>query len=277
MFVMFLRSHYCRVLLFVIVCAACRKKTIEQPGSGRETVIETHSLFPVSIKINDAFGGYYVALPPHYFETTDSFPLLIFLHGLGQMGDGATQLSYILNDGIGKLIKEKRFPATFRVNGIDRSFIVVSPQSSRQPSVNEVMDLFTYIRNSYHTDRHRVYLSGLSLGARVVTLVAASYPQTFAAIVPIAGVATTPGMKERCESIANANLPVWEFHNADDPMASVDDARRFINFIRDFNPDVQPRFTVFDLYGHDAWTTALDPNHKEDGMNIYEWMLRYSR
>jgi predicted peptidase len=277
MLVKFFGSGYWLPLMLAVMCMGCRKKIISEQDQGEQSVAETHLLFPVIKKINDAFGGYYVALPPQYFETKDSFPLLIFLHGLGQMGDGNSQLHYILNDGIGKLIKEKKFPVSFRVNGEDRSFIVVSPQSSREPTVDEVMEFIDYIRGSFRTDKHHIYLSGLSLGARVVTLVAARHPDIFAAIVPIAGVAINSGMKERCRNIATSNLPVWEFHNADDPMANVADARRFIDFIRDFNPAIQPRFTVFNVYGHDAWTTALDPAHREDGMNIYEWMLRYSR
>jgi predicted peptidase len=174
-------------------------------------------------------------------------------------------------------MKEKRFPVSFYVNDKEFSFIVVSPQTSRQPSVSEVMDMVEYLHKSFRVDSRRIYLSGLSLGARVVTLVAAKYPETFAAIVPIAGVAINAGMKERCKSIAEANLPVWELHNIDDPMANVADARRFISYLKDFNPPVSPRFTVFDVYGHDAWTTALDPVYREDGMNIYEWMLQYSR
>jgi predicted peptidase len=256
---------------------SCRKKIVTQPVQAQQAVAGTHLLFPVNKQINDAFGGYYVAIPPHYFESTDSFPLLLFLHGLGQMGDGNSQLRYVLNDGIGKLMKEKRFPVSFYVNDKEFSFIVVSPQTSRQPSVSEVMDMVEYLHKSFRVDSRRIYLSGLSLGARVVTLVAAKYPETFAAIVPIAGVAINAGMKERCKSIAEANLPVWELHNIDDPMANVADARRFISYLKDFNPPVSPRFTVFDVYGHDAWTTALDPVYREDGMNIYEWMLQYSR
>jgi hypothetical protein len=90
-------------------------------------------------------------------------------------------------------------------------------------------------------------------------------------------VANNQGMEERCRIIAESNLPVWELHNSDDPMADVADARRFIAYISGFQPAILPRFTVFDVYGHDAWTTALDPEYQEDGMNIYEWMLQYER
>jgi poly(3-hydroxybutyrate) depolymerase len=271
------RRQICFLFLLGVVCMACRKTTPVTVIDDNTARVETHKLVAVPRRINAAFGGYYVAFPPHYFTSSEKFPLLLFLHGLGQMGNGGDELHFVVNDGIGKLLVEKRFPAFVTAGGKNYSFVVVSPQSNRPPSVDEVMQLVDYMRQLYSIDEHRLYLSGLSLGAKVVTLVAARYPEKFAAIVPIAGVAGNAGMEERCEKIAKANLPVWELHNADDPMASVTDARRFIHLIGSFHPGVPPRFTVFDVYGHDAWTKALDPAYRETGMNIYEWMLQYNR
>lgn len=228
-------------------------------------------------QVNAAFGGYYVGLPPRYEHRVDSFPMLVFLHGLGQLGNGESDLDYINLDGIGKLLHEKKFPVSFASSGRLHSFIVISPQSSRQPTPEEVKQLVDEMAREYRVDSRRIYLSGLSMGARVVTLTASAFPNYFAAIVPIAGVATTPGMEDRCRRIAEANLPVWELHNADDPMADVSQAEKFVNLLGSFNPPVKPRFTVFNVYGHDAWSTALNPTYKENGMNIYEWMLQYSR
>lgn len=272
----FLRKNAWLAFILVVVFSHCRKKML-QTKTEELPQPEWHMLLPVIWQVNAAFGGYYVALPPHYFENTDTLPLLVFLHGLGQMGNGSTELPYITYDGIGKLIKDKKFPPYFTVKGKKFSFIVVSPQSSRQPAPDEVEGLIDHISSVYRVDKRRIYLSGLSLGGRVVTLVGGKYPLSVAAIVPIAGVATTPGMEDRCKAIAEANLPVWVLHNADDPLANVSDAEKFISYLIGFNSAIPPRFTVFDAYGHDAWTTALDPNYREDGMNIYEWMLQYTR
>src|SRR5687768_108311 len=68
---------------------------------------------PVTKQINAAFGGYYISLPDDYDETKKNYPLLLFLHGAWQMGDGSNELKYLLNDGIGKLLNENRFPASF--------------------------------------------------------------------------------------------------------------------------------------------------------------------
>jgi predicted peptidase len=253
----------------------CRKKVEATSLPG--VLEEYHSFVPVQQPINRVFGGYYIGLPPRYNERSDSFPLILFLHGLGQMGNGSSDLHYITFDGIGRLIHNGNFPVSFASGGRLFSFIVVSPQSNRTPIESDVKELLDHMTRTYRIDRSRVYLSGLSMGARVVTLTAAAYAEEFAAIVPIAGVAVGAGMQNTCKAIAEAGLPVWELHNLDDPMAPVAQAQQFISGITGFNPRVKPRFTVFDVYGHDAWITALEADFKENGMNIYEWMLQYSR
>jgi predicted peptidase len=266
------------VILLCIISISfvmCRKKV--EPPSFPGVLEEYHSFVPVRQAVNEVFGGYYVALPPRYEARIDSFPLLLFLHGLGQMGNGSSDLHYITFDGIGRLIHNRNFPVSFASGGRLFSFIVVSPQSNRTPMEADVKEFLDHVTSTYRVDRSRVYLSGLSMGARVVTLAAAAYAEEFAAIVPIAGVAVGPGLQNRCKVMAEAGLPVWELHNLDDPMAPVSQAQQFISVLSDFSPRVKPRFTVFDVYGHDAWTTALDPAYKENGMNIYEWMLQYSR
>jgi predicted peptidase len=223
------------------------------------------------------FNGYYIALPVGYDSSIKKYPLLVFLHGLGQRGNGKGDLSYLLFDGIGKVLKDDRLPAEFSVQGENFSLMIVSPQYSDQPNAEDVMQFIDTIVARYRVRTNRIYISGLSLGSRIATLTAGKYPQRFSAIVPIAGVATNDSMNVRCEKIAENNLPVWAFHNVDDPMSDVNDSRVFVDYIKDYQPPVQPRLTVFDQYGHDAWTKALDTAYRENGSNVYEWMLQYFR
>ena len=262
-------------LLLPVVFSMCKKNVVSDINDIIET--ETSDVIPVVYPIDTLIGGYYVGLPVHYAQTTKKYPVIIFLHGAGQMGNGNTDLSMILNDGIGKVLKDKKFPPNFKVGMENLSFLVFSPQTSGPPQVLNIGSFYAYVIKTYRVDPHRIYISGLSLGARVATLVAARFPKVFAAMVPIAGVAVNPGIELRCESIGRANLPVWELHNEDDPLANVEDAKYFVNTINSFNPRVPAKITIFPVYGHDAWTTALDPSWKEEGMNIYEWMLQFTR
>jgi hypothetical protein len=51
-------------------------------------------------------------------------------------------------------------------------------------------------------------------------------------------------------------------------------ARSHCIYPRGFIP---ARLTIFQAGGHDAWTTATDPDYRERGKNIYEWMLASTR
>lgn len=265
------------LLLIVIAFSMCRKNVMPSFLPSEPVVTQSHTLIADTNQINEAFGGYFIGLPNGYEDSREKYPLLIFLHGLGQRGNGKEQLKYLLYDGIGKTLKDNRMPVHFTVEGTDFSFIIVSPQYQKQPTEDEVIQLVDLMEKKYRVRTNRVYISGLSLGARISTLVAAKYPKRFSAMVPIAGVATTPGFGERAKSIAEADLPVWELHNNDDPMSDVNDARRFIDSLNSHSPLVPSRLTIFDKYGHDAWSTALDTAYRENGKNIYEWMLQYYR
>jgi hypothetical protein len=35
--------------------------------------------------------------------------------------------------------------------------------------------------------------------------------------------------------------------------------------------------TLWPTGGHDAWTKATDPTYKENGLNMYEWLLQFSK
>lgn len=270
-----------KMFLMSLVLLSCKKEpgVKPEPVIPPDDIVETapSQLIPVTHAFNEAIGGFYAALPAHYEQTTKSYPVLIFLHGLGQRGNGNSDLVYLLNDGIGKLLSNKKFPPNFIVNQKNYSFIVIIPQFSKRPDVSEMGSLITYIKSEYRVDISRIYLSGLSLGANITTEIAAEYPSLFAALCPMSGVETFGDEEKRCEKIAKSNLPVWVFHNIDDPMVPVYNSEYFVELINRFKPAVPARITIFPFYGHDSWTMALDPTFKENDLNIYEWMLQYSR
>ena len=42
-------------------------------------------------------------------------------------------------------------------------------------------------------------------------------------------------------------------------------------------PNPLAKKTIFPVGGHDAWSTTYNPTYRENGLNIYEWMLQYKR
>lgn len=240
-------------------------------------VVETASPVQkaINVNVNNNIGGYMEALPARYSLTTKKYPLLIFLHGVGELGNGTTDLSKVTNNAVANLIKNKKFPPNFVVGGKNYSFIVLTPQFKNWPSANDVNDLINHAITQYRVDASRIYVSGLSMGGGVTWDFGVAYGNKIAAMVPICG-ATGPS-SEKAGKIVGYKLPVWAFHNQDDNVVTVNNTTGFITFINALNPTVKPKMTLWASGGHDAWTKATDPNYKEDNKNIYEWMLQYSR
>jgi dienelactone hydrolase len=267
-------------ILFAILTinSSCKKNVgivAVDPDDQIETVPPT--ILKVSLEVNPSIKGYLMALPYNYAETKKVYPTIVFFHGLGQIGNGSTDIKYLMNDGMGKLLASGKFPPTFTVGEKNYSFLVACPQMDTMASIEDAESYLTYLVKTYRVDPKRLYIMGMSFGSRLATRVVAGHANYYAALIPISGVPVTPGIETRIKNIAVANLPVWAFHNDEDPTSDVNEVKDFVDQITALKPAVLPKLTIFDVYGHDAWTQALDPNYKENGMNIYEWMLGYSR
>jgi hypothetical protein len=229
-------------------------------------------------------NAFYEYLPQGYSATgTQLYPLILFVHGMGELGDGSTaNLPKVLRNGPPKLINNGTFPTSFTVNGQTHRFIVISPQFVAWPTSPQMDAVINYAIANYKVDPKRVYITGLSMGGGITWDYSGNssnltYVQRVAAIVPICG-ASSPSIY-RARTIANYNLPVWAFHNQGDPTAPVSYTNDYIQLINSVVPAINPtaRKTIFNVSGHDAWTQAYNPNYRENNMNMYEWMLQYSR
>jgi len=224
-------------------------------------------------------GGFLEALPGNYASSTESYPLIIFLHGAGEMGNGTTDLAKVANNGIPNLIKNNKFPASFTVKGTNYSFIVLSPQFKNIPATLDVNTLIDYAIKTYRVDASRIYVSGLSMGGGITWYYGGNYFGRVAAIVPMCG-AVTPNDRQ-AKNIATSGMAVWAFHNNADPTVTVNNTYTALSSINAYSPVIAPRKTIFTAAMHNCWTKASDPNYKETingtSMNIYEWMLQYKR
>ena len=273
-------ARFIFILTFCFLLLSCKKNSVADPSSDDFIETEPQPISAVTQNINDAIRGFYSSTPVHYQQSSKKYPLLIFLHGAGQYGDGNKDLPILLNEAIAELLDAKLFPPDFNVNGKHFSFIILLPQFSRKPLNEEVQSFISYALKNYRVDPKRVYLSGFSNGGAISCDVAAEFPSLFAAIVPIAGVSNQGDVNGKCKTLAEAKLPIWVFHNDNDVFVSINQSKEFIALLNGYNPAISPKFTIFPafgIYGHDAWTKATNPQYKENNMNIYEWMLQYSR
>lgn len=288
------------LLLLVSVLAgsfsSCRKSVLPTAGGGspephpsplpevpklEET--EPAVVSPVTYPVSTNIQGYYKALPARYFESNETYPLLISFHGGGQYGDGtSTDIIQVLEDGVPKLLDEKRFPPSFTVGDEKFSFIVIAPQFVKKIGNTEIQALMQYVKANFRVDTTRIYFTGLSLGGRMLSDYAAFKPNEVAAITAMGGMPQIDqNLEAKCSSMSRALLPVWQFHNKDDQAWYYSEAKRYIEVFNSLNPIIAPKFTSFEVgearLHHDCWTRATNPDYREDGKNIYEWMLQYHR
>ena len=199
---------------------------------------------------------------------------------MGELGNGESELPKVLRNGPMKLIVNKTFPESFKVNDSAFQFIVFAPQFMHWPWPGTVYSIIDYVVSHYRIDKKRIYLSGLSMGGGAVWECIGNsdkYAKMIAAVVPVCGASLADSIK--AATIARANLPVWATHNQTDPVVTVMYTDKYISYINAAEVRQNPpaRKTIFSDPGHNAWRKTYDPAYKENGLNVYEWMLSHHR
>jgi predicted peptidase len=194
----------------------------------------------------------YLLYLPKDYQGKPCWPLMLFLHGAGERGD---DLALVAKHG-----PPKRIAA-----GDDFPMIVVSPQSPKdqwwQPL--ELTALLDEIVQQYKVDRDRIYVTGLSMGGFGTWALAAYTPNRFAAIAPICG----GGERFRMKPIAQ--LPIWAFHGAKDPVVPLRRSEELVEALKKSGGN--PKLTVYPEAGHDSWSeTYANPQ-------FYDWLLAQKR
>lgn len=272
------------VLFAVSIAVSCKKTDLNSipvnSSSTDDDYVETSLPVQKSVtnNINSNIGGYLEALPAHYADHPDKhYPLIIFLHGQSELGNGSTSdLDKLANGGaIPKLINNKTFPENFIVNDKYFQFIVISPQFKAWPQASDINDMITYATQKYRIKDTRIYMCGLSMGGGGAWDYAWNYGSRISAVVPISG-ASWP-TTQKGQNIADDSLAVWAFHNNDDQTVPSWYSIDYVQYINSYNPSIKAKLTLWPTGGHNAWTKATDPTYRENGKDIYEWMLSYSK
>jgi dienelactone hydrolase len=265
----FIRSGF--VALVVLFC-------FFSPGLAQTYPAQTPVQSPLCTYVN----GYYEWLPADYnTNTTKKYPVIIFIHGIGECGNGTTQLSRLLVNGPPKLIQQQTFPTSFTVNGQVFSFIVISPQFTGQyRDADDFNEIINNVKTKYRVDENRIYLTGLSMGGGLswwYSSAKQSYAEGLAAMAIVCGNFNANGTG--VANLARANLPIKIFHNDGDPTVLLSWSQNWFNQLNAFTPAMSPKptLTVFNSTSHDAWSRTYDPNYKENNLNVYEWMLTHAR
>ena len=243
------------------------------PNDVLETALPVHT--PRLIAINSNVSGYYETLPARYSLTTKKYPLIIFIHGIGELGTGLSRLNCC---GLPYHIKGGTFPAKFLVGGKYYSYIVISPQFRVRPSAANVQSVIDYAKSHYRIDAARIYVGGLSMGGGSTWDWSVVYGQNAAAIVPVC--AGTKPTTTLAANVASKNLPIWSLNSSSDAVVPIQWGKDWISWIDSRNTTYasKTKLTIWTGLSHNGtWGKAWNPVTKVDGYNVYEWMLLYTR
>ena len=196
---------------------------------------------------------YLFYLPKDYYNAKKiAWPLILFLHGMGERGN---DLELVKIHGIPKIVKtQKDFP-----------FIAVSPQCPTEyvwrdkKMLQAVESLILKIIKNYRIDKTRVYVTGLSMGGYGTWALAARLPDLFAAAVPICG-----GGDPTTVNVLK-NLPIWVFHGGLDEVVLPEESEKMVQALERAGGKV--RYTLYPKAYHDSWTETYD------SPALYDWLL----
>lgn len=202
---------------------------------------------------------YLVRLPRGFGGREKPRPLLIYLHGSGDMKKSVRTLRRAdLVAFMGGTVSPDDFP-----------FIVVSPKTDTDPwNPDRLVALLDELLDDkecrWKIDPTRIYLTGFSMGGFGAWETGMRYPDRFAAIVPVAG-----GYREY-DPEGLKNLPVWAFHGEQDEIVPVPYSETMIESLHERRGvSDRTRLTIFEDRGHDIRNTV----YRND--DLYRWLLKY--
>lgn len=215
----------------------------------------------------------YRLLMPADYDSSKSYPLVLFLHGAGERGnDNYSQLKWGVHHFadptfrkkypafvVAPQVPEDDFWSTLDLNRDTTSFITPMRETPTEP-MRLTIELVEQLRKEYAVDSSRLYVTGLSMGGFGTFDLIERFPGKFAAAVPICG----GGDAARASLLKE--MPIWVFHGAQDQVVDVRYSRTIVDAIQ--MAGGSPGFTEYPDAGHvEAWVQAYrDPA-------LYEWLF----
>ncbi|MBQ8005832.1 MAG: prolyl oligopeptidase family serine peptidase [Clostridia bacterium] len=196
--------------------------------------------------------GYYVFLPKDY-SYEKKYPMVVFLHGAGERGDGKDQLDKIKNHALPRYASEgKEYPA-----------ILLCPQCPRRIVWNNVVfelkALIDKVAAEYNADMSRISITGISMGGFGTWEMGLTFPNFFSAIAPVCG----GGLSWRCENLKG--MPIWAFHGDADNIVPPKNSLEMVDSVNAKGGNA--KLTIFHGVGHDSWVNAYEET------NVFEWLI----
>ena len=191
-------------------------------------------------------------------DQTEKPPLVLFLHGSGERGDGQDELERVKTYGLPHIFETH--------NPFSEPVLLIAPQCPEKTRWTDHLEALNALLDDatkrYSVNLSRIYLTGLSLGGQGVWYLAAAHPERFAALVPVCG---RSNPDEACKL---KDIPIWTFHGAKDDRVPPDESTEMVEAVNACGG--QARLTLYPDIGHISWDEAYNT------LELYTWLLKQS-
>jgi predicted peptidase len=248
---------------------------------------DTYALFKQDTYKDEATG---VEMPYELYVPTDydqskTYPIVFALHGSGQRSQSTD------------MVLKRYQMATIWAKDSEAGHnecIILAPQCASQDNLNNWTNLMKYqngvaenpydlseygttaynllqkVMGEYSIDKDRVYMTGLSAGGFATFELAAEHPDTFAAILPVAG-AVNP---EKASNLKD--MPIWIFNAEDDPLVTNEQyISPTINALNSagiqYKSTIYSKGEIFTPSAHFSWTPCYASSEVRD------WLFQQSK
>jgi predicted peptidase len=180
-----------------------------------------------------------------------NLPVILFLHGIGQRGEGG----FIPSDGAAAVFARQyleQLPAVALFPQCRKGRYWHNPDMERM-----VLAELEQTRAEFGADPKRLYLAGVSMGGFGAWHLAAEHPGKFAAVISICGGSPlTTG--DRFAPVARkvGRTPVWVFHGSEDRVVPVSESRRMVEALKSVEGS-RVRYSEYAGVGHNVWLNAV--------------------
>src|SRR5574344_567239 len=251
------------VMIFFIIPGCANFKRADLP-IGKQVNLGTSNYWIADFSQTSGLN-YIITFPKQYeIDTNKAWPIILFLHSMAERGEN---IQLIMNNSNG----EGNGIATYALTNNQFQFITISPlcpKDSYWPIIDERLNqLLNNITKKYRINLNKIYLTGISMGGMGVWSLAMKYPDWFAAIAPISGGIYFPPMIENVKALRN--IPVWAFHDRNDPEIPISKEEDTIKRLQDDGNIV--KYTVSETGKH---YIHEDVYKKGD---LFKWFLEYEK
>lgn len=212
---------------------------------------------------------------PDNVKSGKRYPLLVCLHGRSIAGNDITK---IFRQGVARQMHEgQNIDAVNKVDGKKYEFIVMAPlATSWSLGPEHLYNAISDVLQRYPIDSSRIYITGYSAGGWSVGMAVTDkkMAKRIAAAVNMSPATIDAENMKSFRITAENNIHVWYFGGTEEPVF-LGNCKLFADSTNKYKPGLT-KLTVGD-HKHCCWEQYYNPAYRENGMNIYEWLLQYKR